>query len=99
MARELLLAGIKQASLRSWQARRRFARRATVELAGHADRAPREAFVQRVSRRGARAEVAVLLSDGSDATALLDVGELDWLDVRAGDIVFVRRGPCGAFSG
>jgi hypothetical protein len=99
MARGLLLAGIKQASLRSWQARRRRARQATVELAGHADRASREAFVQRVSRRGARAEVAVLLSDGSDATALLDVGELDWLDVRAGDIVFVRRGPCGAFSG
>jgi hypothetical protein len=78
---------------------RRSAQRPTVELAGHVDRRSREAFVQRISRRGGRAEVAVLMADGSDATARLNVTELDWLDVRAGDIVFVRRGPCGAVSG
>lgn len=55
--------------------------------------------MQQVRRSGREAEVAVLLSDGSDATARLDVGELDWLDVRVGDIVFLRRSPCGAFSG
>jgi hypothetical protein len=93
-----LLTRIKQASLR-WRARGRSAPRPTVELAGHADRGPREAFVQQVRRSGREAEVAVLLSDGSDATARLDVGELDWLDVRVGDIVFLRRSPCGAFSG
>jgi len=82
----------------SWVSRR-FARGAAVELAGHSDRTTREAFVRAVSRRGGRAVVAVLMSDGSDATARLDVGELDWLDVHAGDIVFVRRDPCGAFSG
>jgi translation initiation factor IF-1 len=69
-----------------------------VELAGHADSAGREAFVAQVKRRAGRAEVAVLLADGSDATARLDVGELDWLDVRTGDIVFVRRSPCAALS-
>jgi hypothetical protein len=77
---------------------RRSAARPIVELAGHAGGEGREAFVAQVSRRGGRAEVAVLLADGSDATARLDVGELDWLDVRTGDIVLVRASECAAFS-
>ncbi|MGD0196838.1 MAG: hypothetical protein ABSC56_02855 [Solirubrobacteraceae bacterium] len=63
---------------------------ATVELAGHEVRSAREAFVERVTRRRGCAEVSVLLADGSDATARLAAIDLDWLDVRAGDIVFVR---------
>jgi hypothetical protein len=63
---------------------------ATIELAGHSARSPCEAFVERVTRFRGRAEVAVLLADGRGATANLDAIELDWLDVRAGDIVFVR---------
>jgi hypothetical protein len=55
--------------------------------------------VEQVSRVGTLAEVSVLLDDGSDATARLDVSDLDWLDVRAGDIVRVRDSYCAALSG
>jgi hypothetical protein len=94
-----LMARSVREGVRARSASRGLARGAAVELAGHGDYTAREAFVQAVSRRGGQAVVAVLLADGSDATARLDVGELDWLDVRAGDIVFVRRGLCGVFSG
>jgi hypothetical protein len=64
---------------------------AYVELAHHDGAATGEAFVEAVRRTGDRVEVAVLLADGSDATASLDVAEWDWLDARPGDIVRVRR--------
>ncbi len=73
--------------------------RPRVEFAGHGDGEAREAFVEQVSRVGTLAEVSVLLDDGSDATARLDVSDLDWLDVRAGDIVRVRDSYCAALSG
>jgi hypothetical protein len=93
-----LLTRVGRALLSGRGSPRRSAGRQIVQLSGHADRTGREAFVAQVSRRGGRAEVAVLLADGSDATARLDVGELDWLDVRTGDIVLVRASECAAFS-
>lgn len=69
-----------------------------VELTPHAGCATGEAFVEDVRRRGDSVEVAVLLSDGSDATAHLDVVEWDWLDHRPGDIVLVRRAGWVALS-
>jgi hypothetical protein len=62
-----------------------------VELTRHGACATGEAFVEGVRRRGDGVEVAVLLADGSDATARLDVGEWEWLDHRPGDIVLVRH--------
>jgi arginine/ornithine N-succinyltransferase beta subunit len=98
LAARALFARIADASLRSRQAGRSSVQRVSVVLAGHADREAREAFVEQVSRRDGRAVVAVMLADGSDATAQLDDVELDWLDVHAGDIVRVRRSACGALS-
>jgi hypothetical protein len=62
-----------------------------VELTRHAACATSEAFVEDVRRSGDSVEVAVLLADGSDATARLDAVEWEWLDHRPGDIVLVRR--------
>jgi hypothetical protein len=56
-----------------------------------------EAFIEAIRRRGAHVEVAVLLADGSDATARLTALDWDWLELRAGDIVPVRPLP-GALS-
>jgi hypothetical protein len=50
-----------------------------------------EGVIEQVTRRGASVEVDLLLSDGSDATAQLHVHDWDWLELRAGDIVPVRR--------
>lgn len=62
-----------------------------VELTRHGACATSEAFVEDVRRSGDSVEVAVLLADGSDATARLDLVEWEWLDHRPGDIVLVRR--------
>jgi hypothetical protein len=62
-----------------------------VELARHAAGATSEAFVEGVRRNGDYVEVAVMLADGSDATARLGTVEWDWMGHRPGDIVLVRR--------
>lgn len=62
-----------------------------VELTRHGACATGEAFVEGVRRSGDSVEVAMLLADGSDATARLDAGEWEWLDHVPGDIVLVRR--------
>jgi hypothetical protein len=76
----------------------RGSRPVVVEVTRHGAAATSEAFVQDVRRSGDRVEVAVLLADGSDATAQVDGVEWDWLDARRGDIVLVRRLECSAFS-
>lgn len=50
-----------------------------------------EGVIERVRRVGGRVEVRMLLSDGSDGVARLEVHEWDWLELRYGDIVPVRR--------
>jgi hypothetical protein len=52
-----------------------------------------EAFIEAIRRRGSEVEVAVLMADGSDATARLAASDWDWLELRAGDIVPVRQLP------
>jgi hypothetical protein len=79
------------ASLSALRSRVRESGGTHVELTRHGACATGEAFVEDVRRSGDGVEVAVLLADGSDATARLDVGEWEWLDHRPGDIVLVRR--------
>jgi hypothetical protein len=65
-------------------------RSVAVEFAGQGRDASDEAFIERVRHRGERVEIAVLLADGSDATARLDCSDWEWLELRAGDIAPVR---------
>ena len=55
---------------------------------------PREAcaegVVERIRHRRGRVHVRLLLADGSDAAALLDRHDADWLELRRGDIVPIR---------
>jgi hypothetical protein len=64
---------------------------AAVEITRPTPCGDAEGAIERVTRRGASVEVDLLLSDGSDATAQLHVHDWDWLELRAGDIVPVRR--------
>jgi hypothetical protein len=57
-----------------------------------------EGVIERVRRRGRRVEVSILLSDGSDGVARLDLHDWDWLELQAGDIVAVHRLGEGCFS-
>jgi hypothetical protein len=61
-----------------------------VEFAREGPSASDEAFIERVRRRGEHVEIAVLLADGSEATARLDSADWEWLELRAGDIAPVR---------
>jgi len=61
-----------------------------VEFARDGRGASDEAFIERVHLRGERVEIAVLLADGSDATARLDSADWEWLELRTGDIAPVR---------
>jgi len=61
-----------------------------VEFAREGPNAPEEAFIERVHRRGEHVEIAVLLADGSDATARLGSADWEWLELRTGDIASVR---------
>jgi hypothetical protein len=63
-----------------------------IEITGPA-RGRGEAFIEAIRRRGSEVEVAVLMADGSDATARLAASDWDWLELRAGDIVPVRQLP------
>jgi hypothetical protein len=63
---------------------------APVEITRRVPRDGAEGVIEQVRRHGDNVEVDLLLCDGSDATARLDVGEWDWLELRAGDIVAVR---------
>jgi hypothetical protein len=61
-----------------------------VEFASEGPSASGEAFIERVRRRGEHVEIAVLLADGTDATARLEHADWEWLELRAGDIAPVR---------
>jgi hypothetical protein len=60
--------------------------------------APTEAFIEQVKQRGESVEVTLLLPDGSDAMASLDLHDWRWLEFRPGDIVPVRRLALGRLS-
>jgi pimeloyl-ACP methyl ester carboxylesterase len=62
----------------------------TVEVTGHASNGHPEGLIERISRDGRSIEVALMLSDGTDARARLDLVDWDWLELRPGDIVRVR---------
>jgi hypothetical protein len=67
--------------------------------AGPAGRcAPTEAFIEQVSQRGESVEVTLLLPDGSDGMASLNLHDWRWLEFRPGDIVPVRRLALGQLS-
>lgn len=50
----------------------------------------REGWVERVTRRGGRVRVELLLDDGAAAFAELDADEAAWLELRVGSIVDVE---------
>jgi hypothetical protein len=64
---------------------------AVVEMTKWTHSGDAEGVIEQVTRRGTSVEIDLLLSDGSDATAQLHVYDWDWLELRAGDIVPVRR--------
>ena len=65
-------------------------RSVAVEFASIGRDVSDEAFIEAVRHRGERVDVAVLLADGSDATARLHSSDWEWLELRAGDIAPVR---------
>jgi hypothetical protein len=71
---------------------------AVVELGGPHDHTTSEALVEDVWQDGDLVEVAVLLADGSGATARIAAVEWDWLDARTGDILLVSRARSAAVS-
>jgi hypothetical protein len=68
----------------------RRAARTTVEIAADPREASAEGVVERIRHRRGRVHVRLMLADGSDAAALLDRHDADWLELRRGDIVPVR---------
>ena len=56
-------------------------------------RGEREAVIERIRRRARRVDVRLTLDDGAVAEACLEPGELEWMELRAGDIVAVRPLP------
>lgn len=69
-----------------------------VEIARYSPDAHGEGFIESVGCRDGRVEVAVLLDDGRGATARLSVGDWEWLEHAAGDIVPVRETGAQALS-
>jgi hypothetical protein len=67
---------------------------AHVEIADAGSRGAAEGVIERVRRVAHSVEVRMLLSDGSEGVAVLDVHDWDWLELRYGDIVPIwRPGP------
>jgi hypothetical protein len=64
---------------------------ARVEIADSGCCGATEGVIERVRRVGSRVEVRMLLSDGTDGVAVLEVRDWDWLEFRYGDIVPVCR--------
>jgi hypothetical protein len=64
---------------------------APVLIADDTSRTGTEGVIERVHRLGRRVEVWLLLSDGGNGVARLDVHDWNWLELRSGDIVAVRR--------
>jgi hypothetical protein len=60
-------------------------------IADDTSRTGTEGLIERVHRLGRRVEVRLLLSDGRNGVARLDVHDWNWLELRSGDIVAVRR--------
>jgi hypothetical protein len=63
---------------------------AILERVGPAER---EAIIDEIRPRERRVDVVLTLDDGSPATACLEPDEVAWLELRTGDIVWVRALP------
>jgi hypothetical protein len=50
----------------------------------------REAIIEAIERRERRVDVTLTLDDASPAKACLEPDEVAWLELRVGDIVWVR---------
>jgi hypothetical protein len=55
--------------------------------------ARREAMIEEIQLRARRADVLLTLDDGSPARACLEPDEVAWLELSAGDIVWVAALP------
>jgi hypothetical protein len=75
-----------------------FLRGGDTEAGSAGQCAPTEAFIEQVRQRGESVEVTLLLPDGSDAMASLNLHDWRWLEFRPGDIVPVRRLALGQLS-
>jgi len=62
-----------------------------VTIVGHGDPADAEGLVAKLIDRGPGLRVELLLDDGTSAVAFLPKLDVSWLDLRAGDVVPVRR--------
>jgi len=62
-----------------------------VTIVGHGDPADAEGLVAKLLDRGPGLRVELLLDDGTSAVAFLPKLDVSWLDLRAGDVVPVRR--------
>jgi hypothetical protein len=50
-----------------------------------------EAMIERIEPRGDCVEISLLLDDGSSVATTLGEHEASWLELAAGDIVFVHH--------
>jgi hypothetical protein len=64
--------------------------RVPVAILDPRERAPREGLIERIARRPRHVEVTLTLDDGAGAEAWMEPHEVEWLELRAGDIVAVR---------
>jgi hypothetical protein len=53
----------------------------------------REAMIEEIRPRARHVDVTLTLDDGSPAKACLEPDEVAWLELRAGDIVWVQALP------
>jgi hypothetical protein len=67
--------------------------RRPVAILEHDGPAEREAMIDEIRPRERRVDLTLTLDDGSPATACLEPDEVAWLELRAGDIVWVRSLP------
>lgn len=78
-------------SLRRRRTRSESRRAPAVVIADDTSRTGTEGLIERVHRLGRRVEVWLLLSDGRNGIARLDVHDWNWLELRSGDIVAAQR--------
>jgi hypothetical protein len=64
--------------------------RVPVAILDPRERAPREGLIERIACGPRRVEITLMLDDGAGAEACLEPHEVEWLELRAGDIVAVR---------
>ncbi|MCW3048303.1 MAG: hypothetical protein JWO74_2587 [Solirubrobacterales bacterium] len=71
-------------------ARPRRSARVPVAIIDPRERGQREGAIERIEHRARRVDVRLVLDDGTRAEACLAPVEAEWLDLRPGDIVWVR---------